>query len=242
MNFSREEQNLAQATPVEPPAEARRRSIRPLFSMIPFFARYRMRAFAALVALLVASLATLAVPIAVRRMIDFGFSEERIGLIDQYFAVLIAVAAVLAAASALRYYLVTTIGERVVADLRATVFDHLTGLSAAFFDSARSGELVSRLTADTVADAIHTVPLTGRRQALYISGGGAHNPAIVERLQQRLPTWSVAPMSALGVHGDAKEAVLFAALANETVAGSAKKGEHLGGIPLISMGKISFPG
>lgn len=101
---------------------------------------------------------------------------------------------------------------------------------------------LSRLTADTVADAIHTVPLTGRRQALYISGGGAHNPAIVERLQQRLPTWSVAPMSALGVHGDAKEAVLFAALANETVAGSAKKGEHLGGIPLISMGKISFPG
>ena len=82
MNFSREEQNLAQATPVEPPAEARRRSIRPLFSMIPFFARYRMRAFAALVALLVASLATLAVPIAVRRMIDFGFSEEQLMLQD----------------------------------------------------------------------------------------------------------------------------------------------------------------
>ena len=76
--------------------------------MMPFIARYRLRALGALLALLVASLATLAVPIAVRRMIDFGFSEERIGLIDQYFTVLIAVAAVLAAASALRYYLVTT--------------------------------------------------------------------------------------------------------------------------------------
>ena len=149
MNFSREEQGLASATPVEPPAGTRRRSIRPFFAMMPFIARYRMRALGALLALLVASLATLAVPIAVRRMIDFGFSEERIGLIDQYFTVLIAVAAVLAAASALRYYLVTTIGERVVADLRATVFDHLTGLSAAFFDTARTGELVSRLTADT---------------------------------------------------------------------------------------------
>jgi ATP-binding cassette subfamily B protein len=99
--------------------------------------------------LVVAALATLAVPLAVRRMIDFGFSDERIGLIDRYFAVMIAVAAVLAGASALRYYLVTTLGERVVADLRAAVFGHLTGLSTAFFDTARTGEMVSRLTADT---------------------------------------------------------------------------------------------
>src|SRR5262249_45416660 len=62
---------------------------------------------------------------------------------------MIAVAAVLALASASRYYLVTTLGERVVADLRSAVFDHLTVLSVAFFDSARTGELVSRLTADT---------------------------------------------------------------------------------------------
>jgi ATP-binding cassette subfamily B protein len=117
--------------------------------MLPYVARYRWRAAAALVALLIASLATLAVPIAIRRMIDFGFSTERVGLIDQYFAVMIAVAAVLAAASASRYYLVTTLGERVVADLRSEVFDRLTTLSAAFFDTARSGELVSRLSADT---------------------------------------------------------------------------------------------
>jgi len=133
------------------PAEGSRRRIRvrPLLALVPYVMRYRGQVAAAMVALLVAAGATLAVPLAVRRMIDFGFSAERIGLIDQYFAVMIAVAGVLAAASALRYYLVTIIGERVVADLRAAVFAHLTELSPAFFDTARTGELTSRLTADT---------------------------------------------------------------------------------------------
>ena len=135
------------ATPV--PAEGRRGKLRPLAGLMPFVARYKGRAVAALVALLVASIATLAVPIAVRRMIDLGFSAERVELIDQYFAVMIAVVGVLAVASASRYYLVTTIGERVVADLRSAVFARLTQLSADFFDTAKSGELVSRLTADT---------------------------------------------------------------------------------------------
>jgi ATP-binding cassette subfamily B protein len=111
--------------------------------------RYRAQVAAALVALLIAAAATLVVPLAVRRMIDFGFSAERIGLIDQYFAVMIAVAGVLALASATRYYLVTIIGERVVADLRSAVFAHLTGLAPAFFDTAKTGEITSRLTADT---------------------------------------------------------------------------------------------
>jgi len=82
-------------------------------------------------------------------MIDYGFSADRIGLIDQYFAAMIAIAAVLAAASAARYYLVTIIGERVVADLRSDLFAHVTNLSAAFFDTAKTGEVISRLTADT---------------------------------------------------------------------------------------------
>jgi ATP-binding cassette subfamily B protein len=133
-----------------PPAKsARSRSIKPLIGLIPFVMRYRGRVTAALVALLVAALATLAVPIAVRRMIDNGFDAHRAGLIDEYFGVMIAVVAVLALASAMRYYLVTSIGERVVADLRDAVFDRITILSAAFFDTAKSGELVSRLTADT---------------------------------------------------------------------------------------------
>ena len=82
-------------------------------------------------------------------MIDIGFTARGIELIDSYFLVMIGVAAVLALSSALRYYLVTTIGERIVADLRGDVFAHLTSLSAAFFDEARTGELISRLTADT---------------------------------------------------------------------------------------------
>jgi len=150
MNFTAEGRGLEPAAAIaDRPEGARRRSARPLLALVPFIARYRASAIGALVALIVASLATLAVPIAVRRMIDFGFSEDRVGLIDQYFSVMILVAAVLAAASAARYYLVTTIGERVVADIRANVFAHLTALSPSFFDSARTGELVSRLTADT---------------------------------------------------------------------------------------------
>ena len=107
-----------------PPA-APQAKLRPLRLLVPYVMRYRGRAAAALVALLVAAVTTLVVPVAVRRMIDFGFDAEHIGLIDQYFGVMIAVVAVLALASASRYYLVTTLGERVVADLRAAVFGHL---------------------------------------------------------------------------------------------------------------------
>jgi ATP-binding cassette subfamily B protein len=138
-----------EAAPAAPAPEARPRNIKPLLGLIPFVMRYRARAIAALIALTVAAVATLAVPIAVRRMIDNGFDAHRAGLIDEYFGVMILVVAVLAGASAMRYYLVTSIGERVVADLRDAVFDRITILSAAFFDTAKSGELVSRLTADT---------------------------------------------------------------------------------------------
>jgi ATP-binding cassette subfamily B protein len=134
---------------LEAPRAAPSRRLRPLAALLPYIRRYRGRALAALVALIVAALATLAVPLAVRRIIDFGFSAENVALIDSYFAVMIAVVAVLACSSATRYYLVTTLGERIVADLRRDVFTHLTGLSSAFFDQAKTGELISRLTADT---------------------------------------------------------------------------------------------
>jgi ATP-binding cassette, subfamily B, bacterial len=133
---------------VDVPAPGRAR-LRPLIGLAPYVARYRVRVILALISLTVAAVTTLVVPVAVRRMIDFGFSPEGIAMINSYFSVMIAVVAVLAGASAARYYLVMTIGERIVADLRGDVFAHLTRLSPAFFDSARSGELVSRLTADT---------------------------------------------------------------------------------------------
>src|SRR5262249_9412235 len=125
------------------------RRLKPLLSLLPYIARYRWRASAALIALLVAAVTTLLVPIAVRRMIDFGFSRESANLIDSYFAVMIAIVVVLALARASRFYLVPTLGERIVADLREGVFGLLVSLSLAYFDEAKSGELVSRLTADT---------------------------------------------------------------------------------------------
>jgi ATP-binding cassette subfamily B protein len=128
---------------------ARRARLRPLLALAPYLLRYRGRALLALIALTVAAITTLMVPVAVRRMIDFGLSAEGIAMINSYFSVMIAMVAVLAAASASRHYLVMTIGERIVADLRSEVFAHLISLSPSFFDSARSGELVSRLTADT---------------------------------------------------------------------------------------------
>jgi ATP-binding cassette subfamily B protein len=131
------------------PARAEQRSLKPLLSLVPFVLRYRGRIAAALGALVLAAIATLAVPLAVRRMIDFGFAPESAQFIDQYFAMMLVVAGVLACASALRYYLVMTLGERVVADLRSAVFAHLLALSPGFFDSQRVGEISSRLTADT---------------------------------------------------------------------------------------------
>src|SRR5207253_7954623 len=127
----------------------RRARLRPLLALVPYIARYRARAFLAFIALTIAALTTLIVPVAVRRMIDFGLSAEGIAMINSYFSVMIAVVAVLAGASASRHYLVMTIGERIVADLRREVFAHLISLSPSFFDTARSGELISRLTGDT---------------------------------------------------------------------------------------------
>jgi ATP-binding cassette, subfamily B, bacterial len=125
------------------------RRLSALSVLLPYVARYKMRALAALGALLTAALATLAVPLAIRSMIDVGFSASDAAFVNRSFLALIALAALLALASSCRYYLVVTLGERIVADLRSDLFAHLMRLSPAFFDAARSGDIVSRLTADT---------------------------------------------------------------------------------------------
>ena len=126
-----------------------RASLRPLLALQPHVLRYRGMIAAALAALIVSAAATLAVPLAVRRMIDVGFSGVEPGLVDKYFATLLGVGLILAIASAARFYCVNWLGERVVADIRADIFKHLTGLSPAFYETAHSGEVMSRLTADT---------------------------------------------------------------------------------------------
>ena len=117
--------------------------------MLPYALRHKGRIVAALIALFVASAATLVVPISVRKMIDFGFSDANGGVIRVYFIAMLVVVAVLAIASGARYYLVMTLGERVVADLRSDLFAHLTRLDPGFFDAEKTGEIASRLSADT---------------------------------------------------------------------------------------------
>jgi ATP-binding cassette, subfamily B, bacterial len=128
--------------------QPRQRSLGPLRRIFPYLARYKGMVAAAIAALVLAAAMTLALPLAVRRMIDHGFGGGDSGFIAQYFGMLVVIGVVLAIASAARYFFVITIGERVVSDLRRDVFAHVAELSPAFFDRSQSGEIVSRLAAD----------------------------------------------------------------------------------------------
>ncbi|WP_411832375.1 ABC transporter transmembrane domain-containing protein [Pseudoxanthomonas mexicana] len=125
-------------------ARARLGTLRALW---PFVRKHTGLFTAWLAALAVASAATLSFPVAFRRMIDDGFSSG--GNIDQVFLLVFAVVVVLALASASRFFFVSLLGEKVVADLRRQLYAHLIALDAQFHDRNRSGELVSRLSADS---------------------------------------------------------------------------------------------
>lgn len=129
--------------------EKRGADLRPLMMLLPHLLRHKLRIVAAVIALAAAAGASLSLPLAVRMMVDDGFTGGTAADVTPYFALLLAVVAVLALASATRFYFVTWLGERVVADVRAAVFAHLTTLDAKFYDTAKTGEVVSRLTADT---------------------------------------------------------------------------------------------
>ena len=120
-----------------------RRSLRPLTRLLPYLLKHKGMVLAALAALFSAAIITLVLPAAVRRMIDFGFGADDPVLVNSYFAVLIGVVCALACASSVRYFLVMWLGERVVAEVRADVFSHMTRLSPSFYDSAKSGEILS---------------------------------------------------------------------------------------------------
>ena len=153
----------------------RSRDLRPLRDLVPFLAPYRGMLAAALAALLVAAGATLSLPVAVRFMIDQGFSAESAAHVDRYFLALFGIAALLAFATAMRYYLVTWLGERIVADVREAVFRHIVRLSPAFYETTRTGEVLSRLTTDTTI--LQTVIGSGAsialRNLLLLMGGMA---------------------------------------------------------------------
>ena len=114
-----------------------------------FIRPYRLRVMCAGVALVVAAGTVLGIGMGLRRLVDEGFASGDPGLLDQAVLILLAVIALLAAASYARFYLVSSLGERVVADIRRAVYERVTSLSPAYFEVARTGEILSRLTADT---------------------------------------------------------------------------------------------
>jgi len=152
---------------------ARSRNLRPLRDLVPFLAPYRGMLAAALAALLLAAGATLSLPVAVRFMIDRGFSAASAAQVDRYFLALLGIASLLAVATALRYYLVTWLGERIVADVREAVFRHMVRLSPAFYETTRTGEVLSRLTTDTtiLQSVIGSGASIALRNMLLLIGG-----------------------------------------------------------------------
>jgi ATP-binding cassette subfamily B protein len=124
-------------------------SLRPLLALRPYLLRHPGTLALAGIALLVSAAAMLVIPLAVRRVIDLGFGSKDGLFVDRYFAMLVVIGLILALASAARFYYVNWLGERVVADLRSDVFGHIASLGPAFFEKTHSGEVMSRLTADT---------------------------------------------------------------------------------------------
>jgi ATP-binding cassette subfamily B protein len=125
------------------------RSLGPLRALVPYLRPYRGVLVLALLALLVAAAAMLALPIALRYLIDNGISSKNSDTINQYFIAFLAAAAIFGVFAALRFYLVSWIGERVVADMRSAVYARVIRMDPAFFEVTRIGEVLSRLTADT---------------------------------------------------------------------------------------------
>ncbi|MEN7341411.1 MAG: ABC transporter transmembrane domain-containing protein [Pseudomonadota bacterium] len=125
------------------------RSLRPLATLWPFIRPYRGTLIFAMVALIVAAVAMLSLPVAFRFLIDRGFGAGDLATINRYFAGFLLVALLFGAFAALRFYLVTWLGERVVADLRSQVFGKVVHMDPTFFEVTRTGEVLSRLTTDT---------------------------------------------------------------------------------------------
>ena len=136
--------------------KAARRDLKPLRRLLPFLWRYPWRLGFTLVFLLIAALSSLGIPAIAGKIIDKGFIEQNLDNVTQYGWLALLIAMVMAAASAARFYFISIVGERVLTDLRRSVFDHLLTLDATFFDLHRVGELNSRLTGDvaTIRGAI----------------------------------------------------------------------------------------
>ncbi|MEL6533222.1 MAG: ABC transporter transmembrane domain-containing protein [Pseudomonadota bacterium] len=143
-----------------------------LFALAPFLNPYWATIVAASLALVLTSVVSLSLPVAVRRVVD-TFETGAAELLDRYFLAALGIALLLAAGTGLRYYLVTRIGERVIADIRKTVFDRMLRMSPAFFDKLMTGEILSRITTDTtlILSVISSSVSVFMRNSLLALGG-----------------------------------------------------------------------
>lgn len=157
------------------PAAPTSSRVSPLFALMPFLRPYAGRWAVAFLALLTSAGATLALPVAFKYLIDRGFAGGDRSHIDRYFIALFALSLVLASATALRYYCVAWLGERVTADLRRAVYRHVIGLSPEFFETTQTGEVLSRLTTDTtlIQTVVGSSLSLGLRNTLLTVGGVA---------------------------------------------------------------------
>jgi ATP-binding cassette subfamily B protein len=164
-------------TPADTPAADRKGTFAALAGLLPFLAPYRRQFVLAGIALLVAAGATLAIPYAFKQMIDHGFGAaagvRSIQNVNATFLALFGVAAVLGVATAARFYMVSWLGERVTADIRSAVYRHVVQQSPEFFETTRTGEVLSRLTTDTTliqAVVGTSISLALRNTLLFVGG------------------------------------------------------------------------
>jgi len=160
-------------SPRQAESEPPRQSLHRLGGVLPYLRPYKLAVAGAAVALMVSSGAVLVMGVGLRTLVDEGFRGGDTALLDKALIALLGVIVVLTAATYARFFLVSWIGERVVADIRRAVFDHVLGLSPAFFEVTRVGEVMSRLTTDTTLLQVVIGSSTSRvlRNFLLFAGG-----------------------------------------------------------------------
>ena len=204
------------------------KSLKPLRALVPFLAPHWRVLAVALGALLVAAMAQLALPVALRSLIDEGLAVRDAATINRYFMAFLAAAVIFGAFAALRFYLVSWLGERVVADVRNAVYAKVIRMDPTFFEVTRTGEVLSRLTADTtLVQSISGVGISiSLRSALTLVGSlvmlVATSPWLTLMIVALMP-FIVGPLLMLGrrvrrLSRDSQDRVADAsALAGETI-------------------------
>ncbi|WP_434619973.1 ABC transporter transmembrane domain-containing protein [Azospirillum sp. B2RO_4] len=156
-------------------ADTRRRDLGPLRRLVPFLLPYKWRILGAMLALTVAAGTVLGLGQGMRVLIDQGFAGGDTSLLDRALLVLLGVIALMAASTYGRFYLVSWVGERVVADIRRAVYDHVLTLSPGFFETTKTGEILSRLTTDTTLLQVvvgSSASIALRNTLLFLGGTG----------------------------------------------------------------------